>query len=120
MFVCLSVCLFVRHTFSLRLTFFLPPLPKDQCPNFTSRIFLVSVLLSASVKRFFVSRKRDFLDNVHHSLYVTYHMSLVMCHVSRVMCHVSHVACHVSHVMCHMSQFLLVAELVVYFDKIYV
>ena len=33
-YVCLSVCLFVRHTFSLRLTFFLPPLPEFQCPNF--------------------------------------------------------------------------------------
>ena len=34
MCVCLFVCLFVRHTFSLRLTVFLPPLPKVQCPNF--------------------------------------------------------------------------------------
>jgi hypothetical protein len=34
MFFCLSVCLFVRHTFSLRLTVFLLPLSKVQCPNF--------------------------------------------------------------------------------------
>ena len=33
-YVCLFVCLFVRHTFSLRLTVFLPPLPEVQCPNF--------------------------------------------------------------------------------------
>ena len=34
MFLCLSVCLFVRHTFSLRLTVFLLPLSEVQCPNF--------------------------------------------------------------------------------------
>ena len=34
MCVCLSVCLFVRHTFSLRLTVFLPPLPEIKCPIF--------------------------------------------------------------------------------------
>ena len=28
------VCVFVCHTFSLRLTVFLPPLPEVQCPNF--------------------------------------------------------------------------------------
>ena len=33
MSVCLLVCLFVHHTFSLRLTVFLPPLPKVQCPK---------------------------------------------------------------------------------------
>ena len=33
-YVCVSVCLFVRHTFSLRLTVFLPPFPKVQCQNF--------------------------------------------------------------------------------------
>ena len=32
--VCLSVCVFVRHTFSLRLTVFLPPHPEVQCPSF--------------------------------------------------------------------------------------
>ena len=31
---CLYVCLFVHHTFSLRLTVFLSPLPEVQCPNF--------------------------------------------------------------------------------------
>ena len=30
---CPYVCLFVRHTFSLRLTVFLPPLPEVWCPN---------------------------------------------------------------------------------------
>ena len=30
----MSVCLSVRHTFSLRLTLFLPPLPEVKCPNF--------------------------------------------------------------------------------------
>ena len=34
MLVCLSVCLFVRDTFCFRLTVFLHPLPKVQCPNF--------------------------------------------------------------------------------------
>ena len=34
MSVCLFVCLFVHHTFSLRLTVFLPPLTKVQCHNF--------------------------------------------------------------------------------------
>ena len=29
-----NVRMFVRHTFSLRLTVFLPPLPEVQCPNF--------------------------------------------------------------------------------------
>ena len=33
-YVCVFVCVFVRHTFSLRLTVFLPPLPEVQCPNF--------------------------------------------------------------------------------------
>ena len=32
--VCPCVCLSVRHTFSLRLTVFLPPLPKVLCLNF--------------------------------------------------------------------------------------
>ena len=36
MFVFLSVCLSVRHTFSLYITLFLPPLPKVQCPNFVN------------------------------------------------------------------------------------
>ena len=31
---CPCVCVFVRHTFSLRLTVFLPPLPEVQCPIF--------------------------------------------------------------------------------------
>ena len=30
----MSVCVFVRHTFSLRLTVFLQPLPEVQCPDF--------------------------------------------------------------------------------------
>ena len=34
MFLCLSVCLFVRHTFSPCLTVFLSALPEVQCPNF--------------------------------------------------------------------------------------
>ena len=34
MSVCLFVCVFVRHTFSLRLMFFLPPFPEVQCLNF--------------------------------------------------------------------------------------
>ena len=33
-YVCLFVCLSVRHFFSLSLTVFLPPLPKVKCPNF--------------------------------------------------------------------------------------
>ena len=33
-FVCLSVCLFFRHTVSLRLTVFLLSLSEVQCPNF--------------------------------------------------------------------------------------
>ena len=31
--VCLFVCLLVRHTFSLRLTVSLPPLPEVLCPK---------------------------------------------------------------------------------------
>ena len=76
----------------------------------TSRMFLVWVLLSASVDRFFVSCMGNFLDNVHHSLYVTSHILLVTCHISCVTCHMSHVTCHmshvtrcISHVTCHMS-----------------
>ena len=34
MCVCVFVCVFVRHTFLLCLTAFLPPLLKVQCPNF--------------------------------------------------------------------------------------
>ena len=61
-------------------------LPEVQCPNFvgkdglTSRILLVSVLLSALVKRCFVSRMQDFFSNGPH---VTCHLSHVMCHVSQ-------------------------------------
>ena len=33
LFVGLSICLSVRHTFSLQLTFFMSPLPEVQCPN---------------------------------------------------------------------------------------
>ena len=34
MSVCVFVCVFVRQTFSLRLTVFLPPIPEVQFPNF--------------------------------------------------------------------------------------
>ena len=72
LFVCLSVCLSVCSLLRYRLNVFLPPLPKVGCPKLVSRlkiqqgsggyylIFLVSVVLSASVKRCFVSRMRDF------------------------------------------------------------
>ena len=32
--VCVCVCLFIRNTFLLHLTVFLPPLPEVQCPHF--------------------------------------------------------------------------------------
>ena len=34
MFVCVFVCLSIRHIFSLHFTVFLRPLPEVQCPNF--------------------------------------------------------------------------------------
>ena len=34
LYVCVSVCVFVRYTLSLCLTVILPPLPKVHCPNF--------------------------------------------------------------------------------------
>ena len=59
---------FWYRCFSLHLTVFLPPLPEVHANKslffgkfcLTSRIFLASVLLSASVERCFVSRMRDF------------------------------------------------------------
>ena len=82
--VCLSVCSLLRYYLNV----FFPPLPKVGCPKFLeiwnpwrkemersglrrlynkdqeviSRTFLVLVLLSASVKRCFVSRMRDFFS----------------------------------------------------------
>ena len=84
---------------------------------------MVSVLLSASVERFSVSRMRDFfsksslyhkpqtvrakdlkfLENVHPT---TCHISHATCNVSHVTRHMSHITCHISNVMCQMSLIL--------------
>ena len=79
---CPSMCLFLCSLLRYCLNVFLPPLPKVGYPKFLeiqnswgkvmersglnkhpeviSRIFLVSVLLSAPVERCFVSRMQDF------------------------------------------------------------
>ena len=51
-YVCLSVCLFVRHTFSPRLTVFLPPLPEFQCPNFLDFWNLWGIIMERTGLRF--------------------------------------------------------------------
>ena len=52
MVVCLSVRLFVRHTFSSRLTVFLSPLPEVHCPNFLDIRNPWGKVMERSVSRF--------------------------------------------------------------------